>query len=84
VARYLFENGHRDSAFVWDPDEEERLLGRSGRGLNPELRFVPTGEGTFGSWDGGFSDSRALRFTNDGESFTLATSTGDVVAGRVK
>ena len=84
VARYLFENGHRDSAFVWDPDEEERLLGRSGRGLNPELRFVPTGEDTFGSWDGGFSDSRPLRFMNDGESFTLATSTGDVVAGRVK
>ena len=84
VARYLFENGYRDSAFVWDPDEEERLLGRSARGLNPELRFVPTGEDTFGSWDGGFSDSRPLKFTNDVEGFTLATSTGHVVAERVK
>jgi len=84
VARYLFEYGHRDSAFVWDPDEEENLLGRSGRGLSPELRFVPTGEDTFGSWDGGFSDSRPLTFANDGQSFTLVTSTGDVAASRFR
>jgi len=84
VTRYLFKDGHRDTTFVWDPDEEESLLGRSGRGLSAELRFVPTGADTFGSWDGGFSDSRPLRFTNDGMSFTLATSTGDIVAGRVK
>jgi CubicO group peptidase (beta-lactamase class C family) len=83
VARYLFEDGHSDATFVWDPDEEESLLGRSGRGLSTELRFVPTGEDTFGSWDGGFSDSRPLRFTNDGKSFALVTSTDDVVAGRV-
>ena len=45
VARHYFERGHKDSAFVWDPEQEEYLLGRSGRGLNPALRFVPTGEG---------------------------------------
>ena len=68
VARHLFERGHDDSAFVWDPEQEERLLGRSVRGLNPAVRFVPTGDSTFGSWDGGFSDSRPLRFSEGGES----------------
>ena len=80
LVRYEFENGHRDEAFVWDPDEEERLLGRSGRGLEPVLRFVPTGESMFGSWDGGFSDSRPIRF--DSGSLTLAGAAGDIVAVR--
>jgi hypothetical protein len=84
VARHIFRNGHNDVAWVWDPQEEESLLGRSGRGLKPDLRFVPTAEATFGSWDGGFSDSRPLRFTGDGTSLTLATSTDDIVASRVK
>lgn len=83
VVRYQFEDGHHDVAFVWDPEEEETLLGRSGRGLNPELRFVATGDATFGSWDGGFSDSRPLRFTNGGENLMFSTSTGDIVAVRV-
>jgi CubicO group peptidase (beta-lactamase class C family) len=82
VARHLFKNGHSNTAFVWDPQEEESLLGRSGRGLNPELRYVPTGKATFGSWDGGFSDSRSLRFTADGMSLTLVTSTDEIVASR--
>jgi CubicO group peptidase (beta-lactamase class C family) len=84
VARHIFRNGHNDVAWVWDPQEVESLLGRSGRGLKPDLRFVPTGEATFGSWDGGFSDSRPLTFTGDGTSLTLATSTDDIVASRVK
>jgi hypothetical protein len=83
VARHLFENGHYDSAFIWDPDHEENLLGRSSRGLNPELRFVPTGESTFGSWDGGFSDSRPLRFTDAGASLTLGGPSDDIVADRL-
>lgn len=82
VARILFERGHFDSAFVWDPEQEEHLLGRSSRGLNPELRFVATGELTFGSWDGGFSNSRELHFSKDGASLTLAGSAGEIVAVR--
>jgi prepilin-type processing-associated H-X9-DG protein len=84
VARHLFENGHYDSAFVWDPDQDEHLLGRSSRGLDPELRFVPTGESRFGSWDGGFSDSRPLSFTNAGQTLTLGGPLGDIVANRVR
>ena len=76
VARHYFERGHTDTAFVWDPEQEEHLLGRSGRGLNPALRFVPTGESTFGSWDGGFSDSRPLRFTAGGEGLSFAGAAG--------
>jgi len=80
LARHRFENGHADTAFVWDPEEKENLLGRSGRGLDPVLRFVPTGESMFGSWDGGFSDSRPLRF--DGDILTLAGAAADVIAFR--
>lgn len=83
VARHHFERGHGDSAFVWDPEQEERLLGRSGRGLDPALRFVPTGDYTFGSWDGGFSDSRQLRFTEGGEGLTFEAATGEIFAARV-
>jgi hypothetical protein len=83
VARHLFERGHSDTAFVWDPDQEEHLLGRSSRGLSSELRFVATGEATFGSWDGGFSDSRPLRFVNGGESLALGGPTDDIVAVKV-
>ena len=82
LVRHEFEFGHADTAFVWDPEMEEHLLGRSGRGLDPVLRFVPTGEETFGSWDGGFSDSRSLRF--DGDSLTLAGAAADVIVGRVR
>ncbi len=82
VARHVFERGHDDSAFVWDPKQEEHLLGRSARGLRPALRFVPTGAFTFGSWDGGFSDSSQLRFAEGGESLTLEDATGNVVAVR--
>jgi CubicO group peptidase (beta-lactamase class C family) len=83
IARHHFENGHYDSAFVWDPDQEEHLLGRSSRGLDPKLRFVPTGESSFGSWDGGFSDSRPLSFTGAGASLTLGGAFDDIVAERV-
>jgi prepilin-type processing-associated H-X9-DG protein len=83
VARHLFDNGHYDSAFVWDPDQEEHLLGRSSRGLSPELRFVSTGQSMFGSWDGGISDSRPLNFTGVGESLTLGGLLDDIVAERV-
>ena len=82
VARHLFERGHDDSAFVWDPEQEEHLLGRSSRGLNPALCFVTTGNSIFGSWDGGFSDSRPLSFSEDGESLILEDATGEIVAVR--
>lgn len=85
VARHRFERGHSDTAFVWDPEEHEHLLGRSRRGLDPAVRFVPTGGGAFGSWDDGISASRTLRFTieTDGKkSLRLATAQGDLVATR--
>ena len=83
VARHHFERGHDDSAFIWDSEQEERLLGRSSRGLNPGLRFVPTGDSTFGSWDGGFSDSQPIRFSEGGESLSIAGATGEIIAVRI-
>ena len=82
VARHVFERGHDDTAFVWDPEQDEHLIGRSARGLRTALRFVPTGAFTFGSWDGGFSDSKPLRFAEAGESLTLEHATGNIVAVR--
>ena len=83
VARHHFENGHYDSTFVWDPDQEAHLLGRSSRGLDPQLRFISTGASNFGSWDGGFSDSRSLSFSVASGSLTLGSLFGDIVAERV-
>ena len=82
LARHLFENGHSDTAFVWDPDEEEQLLGRSGRGLDPNLTFVPTGKMTFGSWDGGFSDMRPLSFKDGGTTLVFGDASNSVIASR--
>jgi hypothetical protein len=82
LVRHRFENGFGDTAFVWDPEQEEHLLGRSVRGLNPDVRFVPTGGTTFGSWDGGFSDSRPLSFEDDGTSLSIEGSAGTIVARR--
>jgi CubicO group peptidase (beta-lactamase class C family) len=85
VVRLLFEQGHADLAYVWDPDEKEHLLGLSGRGLQSELSFVPTGANTFESWDGGLTSSRALSFIDGGDgpaALSLATADGAVTARR--
>ena len=82
LARHLFENGHSDTAFIWNPDEEEQLLGRSFRGLDPNLTFVSTGDLTFGSWDGGFTDSRQLRFDDGGTTLVFGDAGNSVVASR--
>jgi hypothetical protein len=42
-------------------------------------RFLATVQ-TFGSRDGGFSDSSRLLFAEDGKSFTLADEFGEIVA----
>jgi hypothetical protein len=84
VVRHIFEHGYNDFAYVWDPIKPQYLLGRSTRGLSPALHFVPTGELSFGSWDGGFSDSRPLRFSEAGKSLSLGDAAGNaVIAVRV-
>jgi len=62
LVRYEFEHGHIDRAYVWDPDQEEHLLGVSQRGLDPVLHFVPVRGGGYASWDGGVRPSVPLEF----------------------
>lgn len=67
VVRYFFERGSETRTYVWDKNEEGRLLGMSQRGLSPRLKFVPISENTFASWDGGLRPSKPLRFEKEPE-----------------
>ncbi len=62
LVRIDFEYGEVYRAYVWDPDEEEKLLGVSGRGLDHILHVLPEEGGTFASWDGRTGESRPVRF----------------------
>jgi CubicO group peptidase (beta-lactamase class C family) len=53
VVRFHCEKGSVDFTYVWDLEEEGRLLGRSVRGLKVRLRLYPSGERDFFTWDGG-------------------------------
>ncbi len=61
LARIDFEHGEVYRAYVWDPDEEEKLLGVSGRGLDHILHVLPEEGGSFASWDGRTGESRPVR-----------------------
>jgi len=62
LARIDFEHGEVYRAYVWDPDEEEKLLGVSGRGLDHMLHVLPEEGGSFASWDGRTGESRPVGF----------------------
>ncbi len=62
LVRLDFENGEAYRAYVWDPNEEEALLGVSGRGLDHILHVLPEVGGTFASWDARVGVSRPVRF----------------------
>jgi hypothetical protein len=62
LVRIDFEHGEVYRAYVWDPDEEEKLLGVSVRGLDPILHVLPEEGGTLASWDGRTGESRPVRF----------------------
>jgi CubicO group peptidase (beta-lactamase class C family) len=73
LARYRFERGTVDRAFVFDPRTEGRLQGVSQRGMRPPLVFVPVGDDRFASWDGGVSPARPLVFGRDAGGRTTLT-----------
>ena len=62
LVRIDFERSEIYRAYVWDPQEEESLLGVSGRGLDHVLHVLPENGGTFASWDGRTGESRAVEF----------------------
>jgi CubicO group peptidase (beta-lactamase class C family) len=62
LVRIDFEHVEVYRAYVWDPDEEERLLGVSVRGLDHILHVLPEEGGTFASWDSRTGESRPVRF----------------------
>jgi CubicO group peptidase (beta-lactamase class C family) len=85
LARYRFERGTLERAFVFDPEHEGRIQGVSQRGMRPPLVFVPVGEDRFASWDGGLSSSRPMVFGRDGAgraTLTLGIAPAAVTATR--
>jgi CubicO group peptidase (beta-lactamase class C family) len=83
VVRFTCERGTVDTTYVWDIEQEGRLLGRSMRGLTVLLRLFPSGERKFFTWDGGIRPPKTVRFEADangrfslrlGEAKTLSRS----------
>jgi hypothetical protein len=62
LVRIDLERGEVYRAYVWDPQEEESLLGVSGRGLDHVIHVFPEKGGTFSSWDARIGLSRPVRF----------------------
>ncbi|HLE84920.1 MAG TPA: serine hydrolase [Thermoanaerobaculia bacterium] len=51
VVRFRHENGAEELAFVWQGEPDGRLLGISGGGLPPRLRFRAEASGALAAWD---------------------------------
>jgi CubicO group peptidase (beta-lactamase class C family) len=62
VIRFFCERGSVDLTYVWDLEQEGRLLGRSVRGLTVKLKLFPSGERDFFTWDGGIRPPKMVRF----------------------
>ena len=65
LVRIDFERGSEYRAYVWDPIEDERLLGTSIRGLDHVLHVLPEEGGTFATWDARTGESRPVRFERE-------------------
>jgi hypothetical protein len=61
VVRFFFEKGTVDLTYVWDIGKDDRLLGRSSRGLTVKLRLYPSSERDFFTWDGGIRPPKKVR-----------------------
>jgi CubicO group peptidase (beta-lactamase class C family) len=61
VIRFFCEKGNVDLTYVWDLTKDDRLLGRSDRGLTVKLRLYPSGERDFFTWDGGIRPPKKVR-----------------------
>jgi CubicO group peptidase (beta-lactamase class C family) len=62
VVRFYCEKGSTDMTYVWDLKEEDRLLGRSDRGLAVRLRLYPSSERDLFTWDGGIRPPKLVHF----------------------
>jgi CubicO group peptidase (beta-lactamase class C family) len=84
LVRYLFERGHDDSAYVWDPKGEGRLLGVSARGLDPAVHLLPEAAGSWATWDPREGASEVARFSSgpEGEVRLILERAGGAVEAR--
>jgi CubicO group peptidase (beta-lactamase class C family) len=80
LVRLDFENGQAYRAYVWDPDEDESLLGSSVRGLDHVVHVLPDVDGGFATWDARTGTSREVEFQETGEGLRLRI--GEVEAVR--
>jgi CubicO group peptidase (beta-lactamase class C family) len=83
LVRLSFEHGEEYRAYVWDPDEEEKLLGVSGRGLDHRVHVIPEGGAAFATWDIRSGASLPVRFeSRPGEAVRMIYGEGGFVAER--
>jgi CubicO group peptidase (beta-lactamase class C family) len=66
VVRFHCERGAVDRTYVWDLEQEGRLLGMSMRGLAVRLRLFPCGEREFFTWDGGIRPPKIVHIEGVG------------------
>jgi CubicO group peptidase (beta-lactamase class C family) len=66
VVRFHCERGTFDLTYVWDVENEGRLLGMSMRGLGLRLRLYPSGERELFTWDGGLRPPKIVRLAESG------------------
>jgi CubicO group peptidase (beta-lactamase class C family) len=83
VVRFYCEKGSADKTYVWDLKEEGRLRGMSLRGLSVRLRFYPSGERDFFTWDGGIRPPKLVHFET-GPDGNLGFRLGDAKVLAVK
>ena len=81
LVRINFAHGEEYRAYVWDPDEDEKLLGVSGRGLDHQLHVMLEVGGTFATWDVRTGTSLPVMFdTGSGKATRLTLGNGGFAA----
>jgi CubicO group peptidase (beta-lactamase class C family) len=82
VVRLHFERGSVYWTYVWDSEQDGRLLGRSSRSLNVRMRLYASGERDFFTWDGGVRPPKSARFENADGRLTLRIGESATPAAR--
>jgi CubicO group peptidase (beta-lactamase class C family) len=80
VVRFYCEKGTVDLTYVWEAENEGRLLGRSARGLTVRMRLYPSGAGDFFTWDGGVRPPKLVHVETGADGRTSLTLSGQATA----
>lgn len=84
VVRFHCERGTTDLTYVWDVENEGRLLGMSMRGLSLKLALYPSGERELFTWDGGLRPPKIVRLSEPGPGGKMSLTLGDAKIAAVR